>query len=65
MERVLYKETNEQVSLIHQGFDIAIIKRDNSKSQECVNIGTLAVKRRTRPRDIFGNKPSKKRQKFF
>jgi hypothetical protein len=66
MERVLCKETNKQVSLIHQGFDIAIIKRDSSESQECVNIVTLAVNRRTRPRDIFGYKPSlKKRQNFF
>jgi len=36
--------------LIHQGFDIAIIKRDSSDSQESVNVRTLAIKKRQRPK---------------
>jgi hypothetical protein len=50
MERVLCKETNKQVSLIHQGFDIAIIKRDFSDNQESVDVRTLAIKKRQRPK---------------
>ena len=49
MERVLCIETNKEVLLIHQGFDIAIIKRDDSDGQECVRVSTLNVKKRTRP----------------
>lgn len=50
MERVLCKETNTLVSLIHQGFDIAIIKRDSSDNQESVDVSTLAIKKRQRPK---------------
>ena len=56
MERVLCKETNKEVSLIHQGFDIAIIKRDNAESQECVNINTLNIKKRVRPMEHYRKK---------
>jgi hypothetical protein len=50
MEKVLCKETNKQVSLIHQGFDIAIILRDGENKQECVNINTLLITKRKRPK---------------
>jgi hypothetical protein len=49
MEKALCLETNINVYLIHQGFDIAIIQREGSKNQECVNISTLNVKKRSRP----------------
>lgn len=48
MEKVLCKETNQEVLLVHQGFDIAIIKREGSDNQECVNVSTLDVKKRDR-----------------
>jgi hypothetical protein len=49
MEKVLCKVTNKMVDVIHQGFDIAIIKRDDNDKQECVNINTLNIQKRTRP----------------
>lgn len=55
MESVLCKITNKKVELIHQGFDIAIIKRQSSDSQECVRINTLEVVKRIRPKDYFKN----------
>lgn len=50
MEKVMCKETNKEVILIHQGFDIAIIKRSEDSKQECVNINTLNVNKRIRPK---------------
>lgn len=49
MEKVICLETNKYVELIHQGFDIAIIKREGNNNQECVNINTLGISKRTRP----------------
>jgi hypothetical protein len=60
INKVLCKETNELVELIHQGFDIAIIKRDGINNQECVSIKTLEVKKRDRPLNIWGERKSKK-----
>lgn len=48
MEKVLCKDTNQEVWLVHQGFDIAIIKREGSDNQECVNVNTLDIKKRDR-----------------
>jgi hypothetical protein len=53
INKVLCKETNELVELIHQGFDIAIIKRDGIDNQECVSIKTLEIKKRNRPLNFF------------
>ena len=46
-------ETNQEVDLIHQGFDIAIIKRKNATKQECVSINTLNITKRSRPYTKF------------
>jgi hypothetical protein len=49
MEKVLCKVTNKMVELLYQGFDIAIIKREDNDEQECVRVETLNVIKRTRP----------------
>jgi hypothetical protein len=48
MEKVLCKVTNKMVELLYQGFDIAIIKREDNDEQECVRVETLNVIKRTR-----------------
>ncbi len=50
---VLCKQTNKQVELLYQGFDIAIIKRQDNDEQECVRVETLDVVKRVRPKDYF------------
>lgn len=50
MEKVICNQTNKEVYVVHQGFDIAIIKRDIDSPQECVNINTLNVSKRSRPK---------------
>lgn len=50
MEKVMCKETNKEVILIHQGFDIAIIKRSEDGYQELVDVKTLNVNKRIRPK---------------
>jgi hypothetical protein len=49
MERVLCNVTNQEVILIHQGFDIAIIKRSENDYQELVDVKTLNITKRIRP----------------
>lgn len=51
------KETNKDVILVHQGFDIAIIKRSEDSKQECVNINTLDIEKRVRPLKVKLTRP--------
>ena len=50
MEKVICNQTNKEVYVVHQGFDIAIIKREIDSPQECVNIKTLNISKRSRPK---------------
>lgn len=49
MSRVVIQETEEEVELIYQGFDIVIIKHDNDK-QECLTCKEVGLKDRERPK---------------
>jgi hypothetical protein len=48
MSFVNCKVTNKKVEILHLGFDIAIIVRNDK--QECVNVNTLDVQKRPRPK---------------
>ena len=47
--KVTITETQEQVELLHQGFDIVIIQHDNGK-QECLTCKQVGLKNRERPK---------------
>lgn len=47
----IYKPTNENVSVLHHGFDIAIILRNGK--QECVNVNQTTLKKRQRPKKFI------------
>ena len=46
--------TQTQVELLHQGFDIVIIQHNNGK-QECLKCSEVGLKNRERPK-VFRNK---------
>lgn len=50
--KTIYTPTNQEVMVLHQGFDIAIILRDGK--QECVNVRETTLKKRQRPTTLFG-----------
>lgn len=47
--KVTIVETQIQVKLLHQGFDIVIIQYDNGK-QECMSCKEVGLGNRTRPK---------------
>ena len=44
----IYKPTNENVEVLHQGFDIAIIVHNGK--QKCVNVVETTLNKRQRPK---------------
>ena len=46
--KVTIVETQEQVELLHQGFEIVIIQFDNGK-QQCMKCSEVGLKNRIRP----------------
>ena len=46
--KVTIVETQTQVELLHQGFDIVIIQFDNGK-QQCMKCSEVGLKKRVRP----------------
>lgn len=49
MSKVIIQETGEEVELLHQGFEIVIIKHNNGK-QECLSCKEVGLKNRERPK---------------
>jgi hypothetical protein len=50
--KVTIVETQTQVELLHQGFDIVIVQFDNGK-QQCMKCSEVGLKKRTRPKYYF------------
>lgn len=48
----IYKPTNENVMVLHQGFDIAIVLLNGK--QQCIKVSDTTLTKRTRPTTLFG-----------
>lgn len=48
----IYKPTNENVMVLHQGFDIAIVLLNGK--QKCINVSDTTLTKRKRPKTLFG-----------
>lgn len=49
--KVTITETQKQVELLHQGFDIVIIQHNDGK-QECLSCNQVGLKNRERPKRL-------------